>query len=427
MLNRIKAILNSKKNISAWIISESKSSSAELFFVKDSLDMNRATDVHEYALKLFVDFTEENVKYRGDASVLISPADSDTELEQKIERAAFSAGFVKNKWYPLPKNENKKPISVKKYNNIEDLKNNYSKIQNILFKEYPYKSKINSCELFAIEQTKRTVTSEGIDISYPFSEFTFEIVSDNNYGKEPVEIFNDYYLPNIDLERLESIVQKQLAETDGRSQAVDCKKLENIRVLLSGDAVEELLFFYLSQATDKMIYMNISKVKQGEQFVNNKLNITLDPALPSSLYAKPVDSEGKILEKYSLFENGKAVNLRTSSQFSHYLNLENKGQISTFVVDGGDKTHDELTSGDYIEILTFSSFLMDSTTGDFGGEFRLAKLVQNGKESYVSGGALSENIFKLQDKMMLSKELEKRTYSVSPKAIAFDNVCIAAK
>lgn len=427
MLNRIKAILNSKKNISAWIISESKSSSAELFFVKDSLDMNRATDVHEYALKLFVDFTEENVKYRGDASVLISPADSDTELEQKIERAAFSAGFVKNKWYPLPKNENKKPISVKKYNNIEDLKNNYSKIQNILFKEYPYKSKINSCELFAIEQTKRTVTSEGIDISYPFSEFTFEIVSDNNYGKEPVEIFNDYYLPNIDLERLESIVQKQLAETDGRSQAVDCNKLENIRVLLSGDAVEELLFFYLSQATDKMIYMNISKVKQGEQFVNNKLNITLDPALPSSLYAKPVDSEGKILEKYSLFENGKAVNLRTSSQFSHYLNLENKGQISTFVVDGGDKTYDELTSGDYIEILTFSSFLMDSTTGDFGGEFRLAKLVQNGKESYVSGGALSENIFKLQDKMMLSKELEKRTYSVSPKAIAFDNVCIAAK
>ena len=427
MLNRIKTILNSKKNISAWIISESKSSSAELFFVKDCLDMNRATDVHEYALKLFVDFTEENVKYRGDASVLISPADSDTELEQKIERAAFSAGFVKNKWYPLPKNENKKPISVKKYNNIEDLKNNYSKIQNILFKEYPYKSKINSCELFAIEQTKRTVTSEGIDISYPFSEFTFEIVSDNNYGKEPVEIFNDYYLPNIDLERLESIVQKQLAETDGRSQAVDCKKLENIRVLLSGDAVEELLFFYLSQATDKMIYMNISKVKQGEQFVNNKLNITLDPALPSSLYAKPVDSEGKILEKYSLFENGKAVNLRTSSQFSHYLNLENKGQISTFVVDGGDKTYDELTSGDYIEILTFSSFLMDSTTGDFGGEFRLAKLVQNGKESYVSGGALSENIFKLQDKMMLSKELEKRTYSVSPKAIAFDNVCIAAK
>ena len=427
MLNRIKTILNSKKNISAWIISESKSSSAELFFVKDCLDMNRATDVHEYALKLFVDFTEENVKYRGDASVLISPADSDTELEQKIERAAFSAGFVKNKWYPLPKNENKKPIIVKKYNNIEDLKNNYSKIQNILFKEYPYKSKINSCELFAIEQTKRTVTSEGIDISYPFSEFTFEIVSDNNYGKEPVEIFNDYYLPNIDLERLESIVQKQLAETDGRSQAVDCKKLENIRVLLSGDAVEELLFFYLSQATDKMIYMNISKVKQGEQFVNNKLNITLDPALPSSLYAKPVDSEGKILEKYSLFENGKAVNLRTSSQFSHYLNLENKGQISTFVVDGGDKTYDELTSGDYIEILTFSSFLMDSTTGDFGGEFRLAKLVQNGKESYVSGGALSENIFKLQDKMMLSKELEKRTYSVSPKAIAFDNVCIAAK
>lgn len=427
MLNRIKAILNSKKNISAWIISESKSSSAELFFVKDSLDMNRATDVHEYALKLFVDFTEENVKYRGEASVLISPADSDTELEQKIERAAFSAGFVKNKWYPLPKNENKEPISVKKYNNIEDLKNNYSKIQNILFKEYPYNSKINSCELFAIEQTKRTVTSEGIDISYPFSEFTFEIVSDNNYGKEPVEIFNDYYLPNIDLERLESIVQKQLAETDGRSQAVDCNKLENIRVLLSGDAVEELLFFYLSQATDKMIYMNISKVKQGEQFVNNKLNITLDPALPSSLYAKPVDSEGKILEKYSLFENGKAVNLRTSSQFSHYLNLENKGQISTFVVDGGDKTYDELTSGDYIEILTFSSFLMDSTTGDFGGEFRLAKLVQNGKESYVSGGALSENIFKLQDKMILSKELEKRTYSVSPKAIAFDNVSIAAK
>lgn len=427
MINRIKNILSDNKKISAWIISESKSSSAELFFVKDKLDMNRATDVHEYSLKVFVDFAEGENKYRGDATIVISPTYTDAELKEKIDRAAFSASFVKNQWYPLPASENKNPIEIKKYDNINDLKDKCSSIQKILFKEYPYRSKLNSCELFAVEKTNRILTSEGIDIIYPFSEFTFEIVTDNSDGKEPVEIFNEYYLPNIDLDRLEAILTKQLAETDGRSKAVDCQKLENIRVILSGDAVEELLSFYLDQATDRLIYMNISRVKLGEQFLNNNLNITLNPALSSSLHAKPVDSEGKILEKYPLFENGKCVNLRTSSRFSHYLNVENKGHVMTFEVVGGEKSYKELCSKDHIEILTFSSFLMDSTTGDFGGEFRLAKLVQNGKESYVSGGSLSVNLFKLQDSMMFSSELEKRTLSVSPKAIAFDSVSIAAK
>lgn len=431
MVNRIKQAISKYSKISAWIISESKSSSLELFYVKNSLDMNRATDIHEFSVRIFVDFEENAEKYRGEATILCSPTDSDIQLENKIEKAVFSAGFVKNKWYPLPSKDNGKYISIKKYNNIIDLKQSYNTIQNILFKEYPYKSKLNSCELFAIEGTMHIITSEGIDTSYPFSKFTFELVTDNNHESEPVEIFNEYYMPNVDIDRIQNIIIKQLIETDGRSEAHNCPKLDGIRVILSGSAVEELLQFYTSQATDKLIYMNISQLKLGEVFIsknnNQPLNITLNPAIESSQYARPIDSEGKRLEKYQLFNNGKAVNLRTSSRFSHYLNVENKGTISTFEVDGGKYTYDELKSNDYIEIITFSSFLTDITTGDFGGEFRLAKLVQNGKESYVSGGSLSANIFKVHDQLLFSKELEKRQYSLSPKAIAFDNASIAGK
>lgn len=431
MINKIVNLLNNNKKISAWTITESQSKSSELFFVKEKLDMNRATNIHEFTLRIFVDFEEGGEKYKGDATMLVSPTDTQEEITSKIEQGVFSAGFVKNKWYDLPENEDIDCPKIQKFSNISDLNDNYEKLYNIIFKDYGFDSKLNSAELFAIEGSKRVVTSKGVDESFPYNEFTFEIVTDCNSGSEPVEIFKDYSLTNIDLKQIENIIKLQHEETEGRSKAVKNEKIENARVILSGDAVEELLSFYTIQASDSLVFMNISKVKVGSQFIDidaaEKLNIKLNPSLASSTFARPVDSEGKKLQGYDLFKNGKSINLITSSRFSHYLDLENKGTIKTFEVEGGQLSLDEYLKEDHIEILAFSSFLMDPTTGDFGGEFRLARYVHDGKIEYITGGSISENIFKEQNKMKFSKELENRKLSIAPKAIIFDGITVTGK
>ncbi|MDO5062135.1 MAG: metallopeptidase TldD-related protein [Peptostreptococcaceae bacterium] len=430
MIDQIKKLLD-RQDISAWTITEKSYSSTELFFIKDRLDMNRCADVQEYQVRVFVDFLENGEKYKGDASFLLGISDSVEEIRQKIEDAIFSAGFVKNKWYDLPSNEDPDVMKIRAFENKKDLKECYDEIHRTIYKEYPYASRVNSCEIFAIEGHRHVLTSKGTDVRYPYGEFTFEIVTDSNEGIEPVEIFNGYYLTHIDVKEIEKIVDKQLMETDGRSRAVRNPKLEDQRVIISGDAVDDFFFFYVDQASDSRIYQGASRAKLHENFLSpdaeEKLTIRIDPALENSIYAKPVDDEGKILSAYTMYEAGKLQNLRTSARYSHYMGIEHIGSCSTFEMDGGKNPLGSYLQGEYIEILAFSSFLMDPTTGDFGGEFRLAKWVKDGEVRFITGGAISENIFKIQDKMRFSKELEARKYSITPKAIILDHITVSGE
>ncbi|NLP21225.1 MAG: peptidase [Erysipelotrichaceae bacterium] len=430
MLLEIKKLLENNTKISAWVINENISSSSELFFIKDKLDMNRACDTKEYHISIYVDFKENDILYKGDSIVVVSASDSIEEIQTKINDAVFYAEFVKNKWYDLPTNESNVIKGINSFKNLSILKKDYETIFNVFFKDYGYESKVNSCEIFAIEGLKRVISSKGTDVSFPYSRFIFELVTDCETGFEPVEIFNGYYLTEIDLELIEVLIKKQLSETYERSKAIRNEKLENKRVIISGNAVEEFLKFYIDQATDSSIYQKISKAKLNENFFNNskeKLNIVMNPYLSSSINSMPVDAQGKILKPYVLYEDGVLKNLKTSARFSHYLNVDNLGNVNTFEVKGGEVSLNEYIKDDYIEIMEFSSFIMDTNTGDFGGEFRLAKVVENGKESFITGGAISENIFDIQNEMLFSKETLVYKSSICPKAIILDNITVSGK
>lgn len=430
MLEKIKSLLLEEK-LNGWIIRENLKKSVEAFFVREKLDMNRRTQTHEFSVKVYVDFEEDGESFTGDATTIIGISDSEEEVRRKIKDAVFAASLTKNKAYPLPGKTNAKPIEKKGYANIDILTENYETLMQIFFGEHEFKARVNSVEIFANEEQHRVVTSAGVDLSFPHSEFVFELVTDNNNGREPVEIFNDYTLSHLDFSQIRNITRKQLMETEGRAHAVQARHMENCRLVLTGAAVEEFLFFYVEQASDAAIYQQISRAKLGEAFVpenaRQSLTIRMNPGLESSPFAMPVDGEGTILQPFTLYEKGVVKNLRTRSQYSHYLNIPHIGNVVTFEVEGGKDSLDELLDGDYVEIVTFSAFLTDPMTGDFGGEFRLARQKKNGEMSYITAGAVSENIFQSQTTMVFSKELEDRKYSRAPKAIIFDNVTITGE
>ena len=421
-MERLINILKQNEKITDWIVVNTVSKSNEVFLIKDKVDMNRSCVTNETSVRVFVDFEENGDKFKGDSTVVLNLSDSDDEIKEKIDRTAFAAKFVKNKYYELPEKE-EGYATLKDIKVCEDLTDN--------FKDYGYQSKVNSCEIFAYENHKHVVTSKGVDVEYPSNKFTFEIVTDCNVGDEPVEIFNGYDLTSIDYLKIEEIVDKQLLETEKRSSAVRNEKMENMRVILSNEAVEEFLYYYYDQARDAMIYQQISSAKLGERFFGDNpkvnFNMKINPTLETSINKRPVDSEGKKLVEYDLYKNGVVENLVTNAKYSYYLNVKNMGQSPVFEVSGGDISVEELKSQDYIEVLAFSSFLMDSATGDFGGEFRLARLVKDGVESFITGGSISLNVKEVQDSMIFSKELKSRKNSLAPAIIAFDNVTIAGK
>lgn len=429
-MERLINILKQNEKITDWIVVNTVSKSNEVFLIKDKVDMNRSCVTNETSVRVFVDFEENGDKFKGDSTVVLNLNDSEDEIKEKIDRTAFAAKFVKNKYYELPEKEDGY-ATLKDIKVCEDLTDNFKKVHDVIYKDYGYKSKVNSCEIFAYENHKHVVTSKGVDVEYPSNKFTFEIVTDCNVEDEPVEIFNGYDLTSIDYSKIEEIVDKQLLETEKRSSAVRNEKMENMRVILSNEAVEEFLYYYYDQARDAMIYQQISSAKLGERFFGDNpkvnFNMKINPTLETSINKRPVDSEGKKLVEYDLYKNGVVENLVTNAKYSYYLNVKNMGQSPVFEVSGGDISVEELKSQDYIEVLAFSSFLMDSATGDFGGEFRLARLVKDGVESFITGGSISLNVKEVQDSMIFSKELKSRKNSLAPAVIAFDNVTIAGK
>lgn len=108
MLQQIIDILNTMTSIDAYHILERKTSSHELFYIKENIDMNRFKDVHFYNVTLYKDFEENLKKFRGSSTTIISPAMNKSEIVEVLEDAALAASFVKNPYYPIiSKTENK--------------------------------------------------------------------------------------------------------------------------------------------------------------------------------------------------------------------------------------------------------------------------------------------------------------------------------
>ena len=76
----------------------------------------------------------------------------------------------------------------------------------------------------------------------------------------------------------------------------------------------------------------------------------------------------------------------------------------------------------YLHIVNFSDFQMDSLSGRFGGEFRLAYYFDGEKTQPVTGGSVSGSILELSDNIHLSSETQKIKGFEGPLALSIDNV-----
>jgi len=77
-------------------------------------------------------------------------------------------------------------------------------------------------------------------------------------------------------------------------------------------------------------------------------------------------------------------------------------------------------------LLSFSDFITEPLTGDFGGEFRLAYCSDPDGQRYpVTGGSVSGNIKDVQAHMYLSRETQSTKGFQGPLAIRLPEISVA--
>jgi predicted Zn-dependent protease len=167
----------------------------------------------------------------------------------------------------------------------------------------------------------------------------------------------------------------------------------------------------------------MTKYEKGKEILPakyDKLTIYTNSTLKNGSSAA-YDGFGVSAKKLCLIENNIFKNNFSSKQYADYLGIDATGPFGPIEIEGGDNTIEQLydESEEIIEVISFSSFVPDLSSGDFSAEIRLAYKIKDGIRTPVKGGLFNGNIFTILKEMQISKERIEEVGYVGPKAIKF--------
>ena len=139
-------------DIPVYDITLEKERSAELFFIRKTLDMRRIKDVARCAVTVYRDFEADGRKYRGRSLTQIFEGMSLDEVKARLKSALFAAQFVKNPFYELYEGKKEEPVAMPSTLADRSLEDDAMLMAQALFAaDTEEDAWINSAEVFAID------------------------------------------------------------------------------------------------------------------------------------------------------------------------------------------------------------------------------------------------------------------------------------
>ena len=425
MIERIKSAL-ARCGIDLWRVNERKEETAELFFVKRQLDTRRVKDVHKYEVTVFRDVPGQDggKPARGFTSVQLLASMDDAQLEEALKSAYYAAQFAANPWFELT-DPVQAPV-VEKTGELAEapLAQSAGKMARALFAPDTHEDAfVNSAEIFVVRSFCRIVSSQGTDVSYTDANINGEFVVQCK-APEDVEIHNQFQYEALDEAALSAKVAEALSFVRDRARAQRILKSGTYDLILSGDAVPELLSYYVSRSAAGMVYSKYSTWQQGEdvqgETEGERLNLTLRAFHPYSHEGIPTGAD------LPLLESGKLLTWHGPNRFCRYLGVKPTGDYQRIACANGDLPFAELKKGPVLWAVTFSDFQMDAASAHFGGEIRLAYLIdEDGTVTPVTGGSINGSILAAQKDLTFSTDRYLTAEYDGPYAVRLKNVSVA--
>ena len=126
-----------------------------------------------------------------------------------------------------------------------------------------------------------------------------------------------------------------------------------------------------------------------------------------------------------LMEDGTLRACHGPNRFCRYLGVKPTGFYRKFSCANGTVSFEELKKGPCLWAVTFSDFQMNKMSGHFGGEIRLAYLIEDGKVTPVTGGSVNGSILEAQKDLTFSTERYQTARYDGPYAVRLKGVSVA--
>lgn len=425
MIQRIKNAL-SRCGISLWRINQREEETAELFFVKKQLDTRRIKDVRKYEVTVFrdVEAKDGGTPSRGFTSVMLVASMDDERIDEALKGAYYAAQFAANPYFDLPD-----PVQapmVEKTGELAQasLAQSAGKMAKALFAPDVHQDAfVNSAEIFVVRSACRIVSSEGTDVSYTDARVNGEFVVQCR-EPEDVEMHNTFEYDELNGEALSAKVAEALTFVRDRARAQKILKSGKYDLVLSGNAVAEVLSYYADRSSAGMVYAKYSTWRQGEDVQGETQGERLDLTLRAF---HPYSPEGiSTSADLPLLEGGKLLTWHGPNRFCRYLGIKPTGDYRRLVCANGTMSFEALKKGPCLWAVTFSDFQMDEMSGHFGGEIRLAYLIEaDGKVTPVTGGSVNGSILEAQKDLAFSTDRYLTARYDGPYAMRLKGVSIA--
>ena len=425
MIQRIKNAL-SRCGVSLWRINQREEETAELFFVKKQLDTRRIKDVRKYEVTVFrdVEAKDGGRPSRGFTSVMLVASMGDERLDEALKGAYYAAQFAANPYFDLPD-----PVQapmVEKTGELAQapLAQSAGKMAKALFAPDVHQDAfVNSAEIFVVRSACRIVSSEGTDVSYTDARVNGEFVVQCR-EPEDVEMHNTFEYDELNGEALSAKVAEALTFVRDRARAQKILKSGKYDLVLSGNAVAEVLSYYADRSSAGMVYAKYSTWRQGEdvqgETQGERLDLTLRAFHPYSPEGIPTGVD------LPLLEGGMLLTWHGPNRFCRYLGIKPTGDYRRLICANGTVPFESLKKGPCLWAVTFSDFQMDEMSGHFGGEIRLAYLIEeDGKVTPVTGGSVNGSILEAQKDLAFSTDRYLTARYDGPYAMRLKGVSIA--
>ena len=418
--SEILACIKANKKISAYELSIIDKDSRELFYVLDHLEINRAVKVKTVNIKVYVN----DKKMTGSSSVLVTATDDARSLNNKLNKAVKSAKAAKNPYYPLAeKTDNIKDLKKEK----KDLNAIATKAAKAVFKADVYKNGwINSTEIFVSEIREEFINSNGVDHVSDSFKIQIECIPTWSNGKEEFELYKFYESNKADYKQITEEIDEILNLAKARSKALtlkDVKLPEDLSVLVKGEMVDLLLYGFAGDMNYRSLFMHDNHYNKGDVLSNTPFDLSMKPVISGCSGSRKFDSHGTVLKSVKLIDKGIVKNSYGDIQFGYY-NGEKKisGNLPVAEVKAEGTVY---KNKPHLIIENFSAPQLESDSGYWGGEVRLARYYDGKKYIPLTGFSIAGNIYEDIKEVKFSKEEDRGPYYKGPKYMIFKGLKIS--
>lgn len=397
--------------------------SYEMFFVHESLETVRATDLRTAQVTVYVKHDGK----LGDSSFELYDSMDEAATSVCIEKAVSRAKLVFNEPYELPSGEAE---ACELPSNLADAApaDVAAKVARAVFAGNEFENgSINATEIFLYKDTSGVKNSHGVNTAEVKHTLQIEAIPTWNEADSSVELYENVKYMDLDEAEITAEIGRKMREVRDRQFAVKPETPMTCNAVLTGLEISRLLGDLSSQLSYNIVYSHANLFKTGDDLqeggTGDKLTMTMAGNVPGSAESSAFDADGVRLGEKVLVAKGVVQGYHGSTRYAQYLGEEKAtGVMKCVKLEAGSLTAEKLEEIPYLEIVSMSGLQVDLYNNYIGGEIRLAYLHEQGNVTPVTGITMSADLRDVLKNLKLSDRIVTRGNYCGPDKLMMFNV-----